>query len=103
MKRLFLLLGLLLAIATPNFAQTKTDTIRFDIKPIADSVLSEWGVVSSEKFLTFAFPDSIKAGIEVEWVNYNGTKSQRLKPGESGFEPKKTAMIFPKNTESITI
>ena len=29
MKRLFFLVGLLLAFATPNFAQTKTDTIRF--------------------------------------------------------------------------
>lgn len=81
MKRLFLLFGLLSVLATPNFAQTKTDTIQFDIKPTAGE-LSDWK-------LEFHFPDSIKAGIEIEWISYNERSNQRLKPGENGFNPDK--------------
>lgn len=67
MKRLFLLLGLLLAVAIPNFAQTKTDTIyfEFDIDPNADS---------SEFVYEFSY---IRDGIEVDY--YDGQNHGRFK------------------------
>ncbi len=64
MKRLFLLLGLLLAIAAPNFAQTKTDTLYFEFN-------IDKGTDSS--VFVYQFSNNVISGIEVE---YNNGKTQ---------------------------
>ena len=76
MKRLFFLVGLLLAFATPNFAQTKTDTIRLDVKQSSINTVTSLG---------FRFSEKIRPGIEIEWIPTNGISS-RIKPSESWTE-----------------
>ena len=76
MKRLFFLVGLLLAFATPNFAQTKTDTIRLDVKQSSINAVTSLG---------FRFSEKIRPGIEIEWIPTNGISS-RIKPSESWTE-----------------
>ena len=76
MKRLSFLVGLLLAFATPNFAQTKTDTIRLDVKQSSINTVTSLG---------FRFSEKIRPGIEIEWIPTNGISS-RIKPSESWTE-----------------
>ncbi|MCH5244477.1 MAG: leucine-rich repeat domain-containing protein [Lentimicrobiaceae bacterium] len=71
MKRLLLLLGLLLAFALPNHAQTKTDTIKFEAEAWSGT-------------LDYRFSTTVRTGIEIEWVSADGTKSKKFSPDADG-------------------
>ena len=80
MKRLLSLLGLLLAFALPSQAQTKTDTLKFEVTLTAGS-----------SSLQYTFSEQVRNGIEIEWVSSNGTGSGKSSPDAAG-----------KYTQSIT-
>ena len=73
MKRLLSLLGLFLAFAIPNHAQTKTDTIKFDVMPEGESSILE-----------YEFWEQVRNGIEIEWVSSNGTENGKFTPDADG-------------------
>ena len=72
MKRLFSIMGLLLAFALPNHAQTKTDTIKFEVTPEDESATLE-----------YEFSEQVRNGIEIEWVSANGISSGKFSPSFS--------------------
>ena len=74
MKRLFSIMGLLLAFALPNHAQTKTDTIKFEVTH------PEVGFYS----LDCKFSEQVRNGIEIEWVSADGTASDKFSPDADG-------------------
>ena len=73
MKRLFIIAWLLLAFALPNHAQTKTDTIKFEVRLEDESATLE-----------YTFSEQVKTDIEIEWVSSNGTESDKFSPDADG-------------------
>ena len=63
-----------LSILEPsNHIQTKTDTLRFKVKPRGESTIA------------YSFSEQVRNGIEIEWVASNGTKGKFTPDGNGKF------------------
>ena len=81
MKRLFFLVGLLLAFATPNFAQTKTDTIRFTFGGISSEYRDPSIIINAEPNTTI----EISQGNTIIYANSFSTDVLRIPVDEKVF------------------